>query len=312
MVAAENRSSTEAEWKIVESFLYAKPLIERFKSLEEELKWVILDRQNPDQHVKYLPDYCYNIFNLVRKTYFKALPTVEETVLLLDGDKLATAKSVAEAKTAIRLDWKNLGRLLGMVVRSLRFAKLEVKDLLIDGGFDNVPVEKLEKLLVMVLGRQWVEENQVKIMAEPPSKWVSEMFKQHIVQQAMGIREKQPYYESVAFEWGNQAMIDLSEGMAEGMGKFLGTNGEFMGETTRAGIYLFLLLAWPEIKAMLESEPKKTLSDLREWMLPFMRTGMVTYLDIDVLRDVCAPPPQGIGLSLRPLKSRRKPPVASA
>jgi hypothetical protein len=64
------------------------------------------------------------------------------------------------------------------------------------------------------------------------------------------------------------------------------------------------LLAWPEIQTLLETTPKKTVSDLHEWMKPFMRVGITAYIEVNTLRDVCAPPPVGIGLSLRPLKSR--------
>lgn len=74
----------------------------------------------------------------------------------------------------------------------------------------------------------------------------------------------------------------------------------------RANIYNFLLLAWPEVKDMLEAKPRKTLTDLYEWMGPFMRRGVVALVDLDYLRDVCAPTSQaGIGLKLRPLSSRR-------
>lgn len=106
-------------------------------------------------------------------------------------------------------------------------------------------------------------------------------------------------------------MIELNEGVAEGMTSFMDENRQFTGESGRAGIYFFLLLAWPEIKVMLEAEPRKTLTDLHEWMEPFMRVGMTTYIEIETLRDVCAPPAQnGIGLSLRPLKNL--PPKSSA
>lgn len=101
-------------------------------------------------------------------------------------------------------------------------------------------------------------------------------------------------------------MAELNKGMAEGMTSFVDVNGEFAHESNRSGIYILLLLAWPEIKAMLESSPKKTLSDLHEWMQPFMRIGVTAYIEIETLRDVCAPAPSGIGLSLRPLKTQRR------
>jgi hypothetical protein len=85
---------------------------------------------------------------------------------------------------------------------------------------------------------------------------------------------------------------------------FLDENGQMVGESVRANIYGFLLPAWPEIKEMLESTPKKTVTDLHKWMLPFMRRGITSLLDVDALRDICAPMPGGIGLALRPLTSR--------
>ena len=99
-------------------------------------------------------------------------------------------------------------------------------------------------------------------------------------------------------------MSEFNAGMAEGMTTFLDFDGELKGARNRVGIYSFLVLMWPEIKAMLESDPKKTLTDLHEWLQPFMRRDVIATIDIETLRDVCAPPPSGIGLSLRPLKDR--------
>jgi hypothetical protein len=100
-------------------------------------------------------------------------------------------------------------------------------------------------------------------------------------------------------------MIEFSEGFSEGLNGFLDVQGEMVGGSPRSGIYDFLLVAWPEIKAMLESAPeKRTLTDLHEWMKPFMRAGVTAYIEIETLRDVCAPSPSGIGLVMRPLKSR--------
>ena len=88
----------------------------------------------------------------------------------------------------------------------------------------------------------------------------------------------------------------------EGLKSLLDESGQPKGASNRSGIYSFLLLAWPEIKVMLEANPKRTLTDLHEWLQPYMRRDLMTYIEIETLRDVCAPPPSGIGLSLRPLK----------
>ena len=113
-----------------------------------------------------------------------------------------------------------------------------------------------------------------------------------------------PKWDSLAYEWSPEAMRQFHEGVAEGTNSFLDENGQLAGESPRAGIYGFLLMIWPDIKAMLESTPRKTLTDLHKWMEPFMRVGVVNLVDLDYLRDVCAPIAQsGIGLQLRPLSS---------
>jgi hypothetical protein len=66
---------------------------------------------------------------------------------------------------------------------------------------------------------------------------------------------------------------------------------------------LFLLIAWPEVKAMQESLPEKSRKDLVELMKPFGTLGIVNPLSEDQLADVC----DEIGLRIkgrgRPKKS---------
>jgi hypothetical protein len=69
------------------------------------------------------------------------------------------------------------------------------------------------------------------------------------------------------------------------------------------GTYSFLLLAWSENKEMQMSYPRKTITDLHKWMLPFMRFGITSLIDVGTLRDICADKRNGgTGLKLRPLK----------
>lgn len=108
-----------------------------------------------------------------------------------------------------------------------------------------------------------------------------------------------------AYLWSPEAMPEFYTGMVEGMRGLLDENDRLVGESPRANVYNFLLLAWPEIKEMLDSNPRKTITDLHDWMMPYMRIGVVNLVDLDYLRDVCAPTSQsGIGLQLRPLSSR--------
>ena len=298
------REPSLADKQTVRELFYAMPLIERGKPIQAELTWILLGRQNPDGHEKLLPDYCYNIFDVAQKTVFKAFPLFSDTLCVMDKAGAESAKTIEAAKKAVRLDWRNLGKATGVALRCIRFAQIEAKDYIDDDGFDELPPDKARDFYMIVFGRRWVEENESKIRAESPGKLVSDMFNQYLASWMAIIKEKKPYFESLSEQWSPEAMIQFQEGIAEGMGNFMDGQRNFVGESGRAGIYAFLLLAWPEISAMQESHPRKTITHLHEWMLPFMRVGVCTYLEVDELRAVCAPPPKGIGLALRPLFSK--------
>jgi hypothetical protein len=296
------REPSGSDWKTAQELFYTMSMLERRKPIVDELLWVLLDCPNLDQHIKLLPDYCYKIFEVQRKTTFKALPMISDIMFLKDQAALASAKTVDNAKKAVRIDWGNLGRVFGFGLRCMQVVELEASNEFGGDGVDELTGNEANEFLMMNLGKRWVTENQARIMTETPGEIMAETLHQEAASNVAEIRKWEPYFNSLGFQWGPEALIQFNEGVAEGLAGFLDANREFVGESGRAGIYGFLLLVWPEIKAMLECNPKKTVTDLHEWMKPFMRVGMVTYMEDATLRQVCAPPPRGIGLSLRPFK----------
>ena len=303
MAQINRRIPSEADKQIVRELLNAMPLIERGNPLCAELIRVLKDRKDSDQQRQTLPGYCYNILDVWRKTYFKAIPSLADTVAITDRAGMASANTVEATKQVLRLDWRNLGKLAGNVLRCLRFADLEAEAQLKLDGFDD---STDAALLVMIMGEQWVKENQERCLGQPASALLTELLREQIAAVGVTAANSTLEFEALAYQWGPAAMAEFHQGMSEGTTSFLDERGELAGESSRSGIYAFLLLAWPEIKAMLEASPKKTLSELHEWMQPFMRVGVTAYIEIETLRDVCAPPPSGIGLSLRPLKASRR------
>ena len=303
----EIREPDELDRKTVREFFYAMPLVERGKPLFAEMLWVLDGRKDEDEHVQTLPDYCYHIFDAVRATYFKNLPGLTDTIFIKDPTAAKEAKTIEAAKKVIQVDWRNLGRMVGIGISLLRFVEME-SDKGVDGeGFGDCSPAKVREIFTIILGKRWVEENEAKIATEKPDKIYSDLLKQFIAEWVEKLKPAGAACGSFAYQWSAEAMIEFNEGVAEGLAGFMDKDQQFVGETTRSGTYAFLLLALPEIQAMLEAKPRKTVRDLHEWMLPFMRVGVTPYIDIDMLRDVCAPPPSGIGLTLRPLKTRLKP-----
>jgi len=280
------------------------PLMERGKPVFSELLWILSGRLDEDRHEKILPDYCYNIFEAIRKTLFRNVPSVADIIYVKDRAALPAAKSIEAAKEAIRMDWRKLGKIVGIGLRCLRFAELEAENSVDGGSFDDLPNEKIKELFEVIFGKHWVDENISRITSEKPNAILADVLNQFIAPWMLELRSNELVLNSFAFQWSPAATAEFHAGIAEGLEEFIDENSQLVGETNRTGVYAFLALAWPEIKAMLESDPRKTLTDLHAWMLPFMRMGVATFLDIDKFRDLCAPPAQyGIGLSLRPLES---------
>ena len=294
-----SREPSQADKELARELFYKIPLVERGIPIQQELLWVLLGRQNAEQHTKLLPEYCYNIFDAFRKTYFKGFPLLSETIQITDPVGAPAAKSIEETKSVLKLNWKNLGKLFGIMTRCIRFAEMEAGIELEKDGFSDSSPEDIIRLLTMIFGKEWVWANQTRIETENPDKIVTEMLQIHIAASVSKVPTMLPY-DSLAHQWGPEAIAEFHIGYAEGMSSFLDFSSQLTGESTRSGIYVFLLLTWPEIKGMQQSDFHKTLTDLHEWMQPYMRVGLTAYIELDTLRDVCAPPAQyGIGLNFR-------------
>ena len=299
----KTRVPIPADRQTVLELFYAIPMIERGRPLMAEIMWVLHGRPELERHEKILPDYCYHIFDVFKKTYFKGLPSLSDSVSVTDQNRLATAQTIAEAKQALNVDWVSMGKMFGIGMRCLRFAELEAGDNLNQEGFGDLSTEKAKEICTVIMGHPWVADNWARIENESEDQIFTGLLNQSIESGVKSLQALQPRMEGYAYQWSPAAMSEFAQGLAEGTVNFMDADGQLVGESQRSGIYVFLLLVWPEIKVMLESSPRRTLRDLHEWMEPFMRWGLTAYVDIDYVRDVCAPPPSGIGLILRPLKT---------
>src|SRR5580658_9324045 len=82
--SALTREPNESDRQTVRELFYARPIIERGRPLYQEMLWFLSGCPNPDQHEKLLPDYCYNILAVFQKTFFKNVPLLSDTVLIMD------------------------------------------------------------------------------------------------------------------------------------------------------------------------------------------------------------------------------------
>ena len=154
------REPSPADKQTVKEVFYAMCLVERFKPIMTELLWVLLGRNDAAQPVQILPEYC--IFDVFQRTYFKGLPLFSETVEIIDPSAMTTAATIENIKKVLRIDWKKLGRMTGIGMRCIRFAKLEAAQELENEGLDEMSPAETDELLVVIFGRPWVEANLKK------------------------------------------------------------------------------------------------------------------------------------------------------
>jgi len=254
--------SDKADKQLVRQIFFTVPMVERGKPIIAELTWFLLDCQDSKAHANILPDYCYNIFEVFRRTLFKGFPKLKDTVQIIDPAGVPTAKTLEEVKKVIRIDWKNIGRGFGIMARCIRFAEYESEEEINRDEVGEPTPQENEDTFRIICGAQWVAQNQMLIKNEPFERVIQKLLLEHVASALKPLENLKMDFNGLAFQWSPAAMTELHEGFAEGFNSFIDEVSQLAGESPRTGIYGFLLLVWPEIKAMLESNPRKTLTDL--------------------------------------------------
>jgi hypothetical protein len=260
------------------------PLGDRLDPFLKEVLWVLMGKQKPEEHEFILPAYCYNIFEKALRTIFQAFPMLSETVICPDPSKLANVKTFAEAKQFIQPDWFRVGKLIGILLRMIRFLDLEVEDKVKEDGLWELNHSR-EKDMVSIIGSEWLERKGVSLANLPPgdlSATLVNIFK--------GIAPEHNFYEmwsKIAFQFGPEAMAEFNRGVAAGIEGFLDVQGELAGESTATNNYFFFLILWPEIKEMLERDPLPNRPEVFRWITPFHEVGFVCLPNIDYFNNFC-------------------------
>ena len=307
---AEARAARQkaADKKVVRDFLRRMPVTERLALIHSEFTWYLGKEHNAEAHEKRLPDYCYNIFEKIRQVTFKAIPNFSH-VVTGDLEALKACKTNEEAKKVISIDWVRIGTVLGIGIRGKRFVEMEAQNTLKQEGVWGLVPKQGTADLALVFDQSRLEKMTKAYGTQDVGRGLEQILNESSAPHIEKIPAMTESMVKLAYLWGSGALADLSKGMEIGLNKFLDEQGKLVEEPLRENIYEFLLLAWPEIKEMLDAKPRKTITDLHQWMQPFMRQDMCNRVDLDYLRNVCGPLPKGIGLKLRPLASRSRRPI---
>jgi hypothetical protein len=245
----------------IRELLVRKPLIERVGPVLADLLWTIQGEKRAGRGGKPLPAYCYNIFKIMRKTYFKILP---------ESERLAPCGSKEQ-------DWDALGKVVGAGLRCLSFGEFDLEGIL---KGESLPAKERADLLGAISAiPAWLNGNGSD---DAPGAPMASRF----VKGSDQLWEACLASQQSACRSGCEPLLQLNKAIDKGLRGFVDESGACVGESGRANIYWFLLLVWPEIKEMQEARPRKTRNDFYEWMKPFVECGFVSLQSLGQLVDV--------------------------
>lgn len=285
--------------------LLERSFMERWEPVSKEMNWVISGRPNDAQHQKILPDYCYHIFDLYARTIFKSITPISEVITITDKERAATAKTVEEARAAMKIDWDKMGSVFSAGERAMMFFENEAEPLLKRDGLLDLPPEKDDEIYQLFIGDRWMKAKLAEIQALDKAKPVEEIIEKQITALEETTKKAVPEWHQKARDWEPGATTKFHTGAARGSAGFLDQDGELHGERKikLKNTYEILLICWPEIEAILKAKPPKRMEDLWNWLVPFSHPYWIEIQDLDQLVSLARP----IKLKLKKPGAPRKP-----
>jgi hypothetical protein len=269
--------------------LLRKSFWERWEPVQKETLWVITGRKGAKHHKKILPDYCYNILELHRRTIYKLIKPLSDVILFKNRKLALKAKTVEEAKKAMIIEWEKLGSVFEAGERSLRFFEKELERKLRRDGFFKLGKKKEDEIYRLFLGGAWIEKKIAEIQAIDPGAPLEEILAKRHAAMAETTKRAVPDWHQKAGDWEPGAVTKFHHGVTKGSEGFLDEKGNLAGEKKLKLKYTYelLLLAWPEIEEMLKAKPPKTRNHLWDWLLPFSHAQWIEIQDLEQLNRLC-------------------------
>ena len=177
-------------------------------------------------------------------------------------------------------------RVISIGERGVRYFDLEAMPMLKADGLLDLKPEKEEKVLKLIFGNHWIKQKLFQLIIRPHrflKKIVEKCRTTYFRMKTLGFS----YWGRLAYQTGPEAVAEFKAGLAEGQVGFLDNDGKLVGESNRSNNYQFMLLAWPEIKEMLERKPLPTRTDVFDWTKPYTKAGLCSFIDIDQFLDFC-------------------------
>jgi hypothetical protein len=271
------------------ALLFKRCFMERWTPIQEETRWILSGRPNEKHHKKILPEYCYHIFELQRRTIYKAFSPLAEILTIKNKRRAHKAKTIAEAKKVISLNLEKLGAVFAVGEKSLQLYEQELLPELTKMGVLNPKKKKEFERFQMIYGVDWINQKLAKIQERQPNKPLGQIVGDEFSRQVETTRRAIPDWHTKAREWSNDGVEQFHAGVVRGSKDFINSKNELVGEKKLKlhNTYEFLLLAWPEIQSMMKAVPPKTRNHLWDWLTPFSHARWIEIQDLDQLNRLC-------------------------
>ncbi|HUZ07746.1 MAG TPA: hypothetical protein VMV89_09695 [Candidatus Paceibacterota bacterium] len=223
----------------------------------------------PTRYAKDFPQWAHKIGDELTKTIFKGIV------------RMAPKDSQPNETNA-----NKVGQMYGLMIRMVIYFWKEVPAQIERDGLNKLTPEqnqRLEKVIGLELlvpeaselaGRPVTNQEEIK-------KFIRRRILKFLFQQVrLGLR-------MINFILHRQAgeVFQFLSGMPKGFKGFLNTDGKFAGKGKRTEIFLLLLMFWPEIEEMRQSQPPKTRKFLLEWLEKI--EGKQLVVDPKVFYELC-------------------------
>jgi hypothetical protein len=252
---------------------------ERWHPIALDLKWVLSGMPDEANHKKLLPDYCYFILELFRRTIFKGLSAPSEVF------------RPAGNGAGLKLEWQRIGMAIGIGMRGLQYFGPEMEGQVEDlaSHLEKLSPEEAEQIAKMFASSKFIEDTAKHLEIEPNLDAILKHLEPLADQCEQNLRKGETTLNQKAFEAGPESLQTFKSGIGIGIGAFLTPEGKLRGEgkLKMAETYWTLLLTWPEIGEMLRAQPPKRMEDLWDWLTPFSYAGWIEIQDLDQLVSLC-------------------------
>lgn len=266
-----------------------KSFMERWDPVAKEMTWVISGRPNAETHQRIIPEYCYHIFDLYKRTIFKEFTPISEAIVIKDKERAVHCNTVEEAKEIMTIDWEKLGAVFAIGDRGMSFFETEAEQKLKQDGLLDLTPEQDDEIFQLVFGDRWLEQRKKELQAQEPDMPLEAIIEKRLFAIERTTKKAVPEWHQRAREWDPEAVTKFHTGVARGSARFMDQAGELVGEKKikLRDTYDLLLIAWPEIEAMLHADPPKTRNHLWDWIKPFSFALWIEIQDLEQLNRLC-------------------------